>query len=153
MSEYLVFAGVALLEPHPGSGPIVAEDLTPLRNFARRGENRVLPGAPGRSSLPHLRDELNVTITWEVKGMRLHTGDPAPDPVVGVETNLEFYRSLFFDDGDAQTEHPVELHEYAGSTFAGALQVIDYAGVRTGPMTGTILTLFRIASGELTEVP
>lgn len=141
-TELLTFDG-ELLAPLA----IECEDLTGLRDFMMRGENRILPGAPGRRALDPVLDELDTTLTWKVRGRWRYDGDLQDDPIEGVAVNLEHYRALFFGGGG----HTISL-QYAGSVFTDSeVQVPNYAAARTGPFTATILTRFVIPPGELEE--
>lgn len=132
-------------------GPIVCEDLAPLRSFATRGANTLLPGAPGTSPNAPLMDELDVTLTWFVSGRFDPAGTPNADQEIGVEENLEHYRTLFTTGQDPATgEHDIVL-SFAASTFTAGAQLRDYAQARTGPTTARIITRLIIAAGELEE--
>lgn len=147
MSELLVFDGEEL------NGPIAAEDLSVLRAATFRGRNGLRPYVAG--SVPRKRwlDGLDQTIVFSVTARTDPDGTPHTDREVGLEQNLEHYRTLFTTGGDDDTsEHEVELH-YAGTVFAGMLQVDDYASVRTGPETARIVLRVAVAGGELLEVP
>ena len=145
MSELLVFDGESL------EGPIACEDLGLLRSVTMRGENLIIPGVVGTLPFAPRPHELNETLTWLVTGLTDWTGALNTDTEVGVEQNLEHYRSLLNSGGDSETGlHTVALH-YAGTVFVGGLQVREYAQTRTGPGTGTILTRVVIPATELTE--
>lgn len=138
--EALTFDGVLL------TGPIKCRDLSPLRDFAVRGSNRVFPGAAGQRSTTLVRDQLDRTFDWIVTGLTESDGTPYVDPATGVEQNLEFYRGLFTTGG----LHAVSL-SFAGSTFtASDVQVADYAQARTSWATATIITRLIVPSGQLT---
>lgn len=146
MSETLTWDGEEL------SGCIEGEDLGLLRNYMTRGRNRVLPGAPGTRSLPPVMDELDVSLVWSVNGRFAPiTGTPHADREVGVEQNLEHYRTLFTTGADPDGLHDVSL-AYAGTTFEGAAQLREYAQVRTGPTTARIITRLIVTAGQLDEV-
>lgn len=133
------------------SGPIEADDLGLLRAFATRGTNLTAHGAPGTRPYAPIPDELDTSIVWHVTGRFDHLGNPWGDQEVGVEKNLEHYRTLFTTGGDALTgEHNITL-AYAGTTFVGLAQLREYAAVRTGPGSARIITRVTIADGELTE--
>lgn len=141
MSEYLIFDGVTL------DGPIACEDLGIVRNVVTRGENRLLPLAVGARPLAPIRDQLSDTLTWFVRGTP-NVLDIPQDPEDGIVENTEFYRALFTSPGDAEGEHTIELH-LTDFVFDGTMQIVEYAQARTGPITATILTRFRIPSGQL----
>ncbi len=145
MNEFLTFDSVDLVRS------INALDLAPLRNWVTRYANVVMPGAAGTRPYPPVPDELDVDITWRLKGStHVLTGAPHSDKQVGVEINMEACRTLFKSNADATTgEHDVELH-FAGLVLTGDAQVLDYAQVRTGPFTAILITRLLIAAGELT---
>ncbi len=145
MSETLTWDGEEL------SGCIVCDDLSPLRAFATRGSNTLYPGRSGRTPNPVRRDQLDVTLAWTVTGRFDPDGLPHADREVGVEQNLEHYRTLFTTGADPDTgEHDISL-AYAASVFQGTAQLREYAPVRTGPGTATIITRLSIAAGILEE--
>lgn len=130
-------------------GPITCQSLSGLRDYAWRGENRILPKAPGRRRTTLILDQLDISLTWFVVGMTDYTGAPHTDPIEGVELNLEHYRALFYGGG----AHDISL-AWAGDTFTSDdVQVPNYAGVRTGPLTATIITRIVVCGGELEETP
>lgn len=132
-------------------GPIVCEDLSSLRNFATRGTNLVMHGAAGARPYVPILDQLDVTLVWAVTGRLTPAGAPHASQQVGVELNLEHYRTLFTTGGDAVTgEHDI-VYAFADTTFAGLAQLREYGQVRTGPGTARILTRLSIADGELAE--
>lgn len=143
MSEFLIFDGVTL------DGPIACEDLKILRTYVTRGSNLHLPHAAGARAYKPIRDELSETLTWFVRGY-IDPDGAAQEPEPGVVANLEFYRDLFTSGGDDRGQHDVELH-LSDFVFQGAMQIVEYAEPTTGPQTATILTRFRITSGELEE--
>jgi hypothetical protein len=145
VSQYLVFDTIPL------TGPIVPEELDPLRNLAYRWENLTMHGAEGTRPYAPIPDQLVEMITWKVTGRFDPAGTPHADREQGVEENLEYYRALFTAPGDAGTgEHDLELH-YAGTVYAGLCQVVNYGQSRTGPESGVIVTQFVIAATELVE--
>lgn len=137
--EALTFDSVLL------TGPIKCRDLSPLRDFAVRGSNRIFPGAPGQRATTLVRDQLDRTFDWLVTGVTEPDGTPYVDLTAGLEANLEYYRTLFTTGG----LHDISL-SFAGSTFTGECQVADYAQVRTSSITATIITRLVIPSGQLT---
>ena len=145
MSEHLIFNNVTL------DGPIAAEDLSQLRAVLKRGANDTLPYVDGDVSLPTRIAALDVTLTWFVTGRTDPNGTPYGDWEVGVEQNVEFYRTLFTTGADVETgEHEIDLHR-AGSVFTGFAQVKAFSAIRTGPSTQTLVTRMIVAAGELAE--
>lgn len=144
MTCTVIFDGVTL------DGPIECEDPSPLRDIDTRGANIPIAGVDGIIPVEHRPDELDRTLTWYVNGRIDPEGAAHPDREIGVEQNLEFYRDLFDPRGGAAGtgEYPIQL-EFAGATYAGTAQVIQYGQVRTGPTTATIITRLLIAAGEL----
>lgn len=143
MSEVLTWDGEEL------SGPITAEDLGLLRAYMTRGGNVTMNGAPGTRPYAPIMDQLDVTLVWSVTGRFDPDGDPHANQELGVEQNLEHYRTLFTTGGDALTgEHDIIL-AYAGGTYEGGAQLWDYAQIRTGPGTARIVTRLVVAAGEL----
>lgn len=144
MSEVLTWDAEEL------SGPITCEDLGLLRAFMVRGANLTMPGAVGTRPFAPVMDELDVTLVWSVDGRFAPvTGTPHADRGIGVESNLEHYRTLFTTGGDPTTgEHDISL-AYAGQTYEGGAQVWGYAPVRTGPTTARIVTRLVVAAGAL----
>lgn len=139
MNELLTWDGEEL------SGPIVCEDLSPLRNVAVRGTNVPIPGVAGSLRTPRRPDELDVTLVWMVSGRFDPDGDRHTSQDLGVELNLEHYRALFTTGADPDDgSHAVSL-AFAGQTFDGDAQLNDYAQRRTGPGTATILTRLVLA--------
>jgi hypothetical protein len=130
------------------TGAIKCDDETVLRNFARRGSNRILSGAPGQRQNALLLDQLDETLTFKIDGRVDYTGSPHSDMVAGLEENLEHYRALFLPD----VLHDISL-DYAGSTFTGEVQTPEYAHARTGPISGVAIVRFIILAGELDEAP
>lgn len=129
----------------PISGAIRCDDPLPLRNIVRRfAGNRLLPRASGRRRLSMLLDQVDETLTFKVNGLVDNTGAPNADPVTGVEANLEFYRALFLPD----IAHALTL-DYAGTSFAGEVQIPESSQVRTGPLSALIVARFVIPAGEL----
>lgn len=145
MNELLTWEGEAL------DGCIVSEDLSGLRSFMTRGSNRTFPGANGTRPLAPVLDELDTTLRFFVSGRFAPDGTPHADRQTGVEQNLEHYRTLFTTGADPDTgEHDIAL-DYAGTTYVGTAQVRDYAAVRTGDTTATILLRLVVPAGELSE--
>lgn len=123
---------------------IKCDDPTVLRNFVRRGENRVMPGADGRRRTALVLDQLDETLTFKVTGLTTPAGTPNVDMIVGVEENLEHYRTLFLPD----IAHAISL-TYAGDTFTGEAQIPESAQVRTGSFSAVIVARFVIYAGQL----
>lgn len=146
MTCLVVFDGVEL------TGPIECEDPGVLRDIDTRHRNRLLPKAPGTRPLEPIMDELDRTLAWSVTGRIDPNGTPHADREVGVEENLEFYRSLFDPRGGVAGTglYDIELR-FAGTSYVGSAQVEQYGQVRTGPTTARIITRLIIAAGELVE--
>jgi hypothetical protein len=143
MAEYLVFDGETL------DGPISCEDLSGLRAVVKKGSNPPHPYVDGVVPLATRLDSLDVTLSWSVVGRTDPSGTAHSNWETGVESNIEHYRSLFTEDPDADTgQHAVALH-YAGQVFEGYVQVRNFASVRTGPTTATLITRMEVAAGEL----
>lgn len=124
------------------TGPIRCEDPTVLRNFVRRGQNRILPRTPGRRATSLVLDQLDETLTFRVDGLHDHTGAVNADMETGLEENLEYYRAAF------QPTVTITL-DYAGDTFTGDAQIPEYAQARTGPISGVIIARVVIPAGQL----
>lgn len=143
MSETLTWDGEEL------SGPITCEDLGLLRRFVTRGANLTMNGAAGTRPYAPIRDELDVTLVWSVDGRFDPDGNPHADREVGVEQNLEHYRTLFTTGADPLTgEHDILL-AYAGQTYEAGAQLREIAPVRTGPTTARLVTRLIVADGQL----
>lgn len=127
--------------------PIKCDDPAVLRNFVRRGQNRIMPGATGTRRVTLILDQLDETLTFKVSGLTTSAGTPNADMVTGLEENLEHYRTLFLPD----IAHAVSL-SYAGDTFTGEAQIPESAQVRTGPLSAVIVARFVITAGELAPV-
>lgn len=145
MDEYLTWDGEVLQV----MGCITCEDLSSLRSYMTRGVNLTMPGAIGTRPYAPVLDQLDVSLVWPVRGLFAPDGSPHVDRQVGVELNLEHYRTVFTTGADPDTgEHDIIL-AYAGQTFTGGAQLREYAQVRIGPDDGRIVTRLTVASGEL----
>lgn len=134
------------------SGEITCEDLGVLRAFVTRGANLTMHGAPGTRPYAPIEDELDTTLVWSVTGRFDPDGTPHANQELGVELNLEHYRTVFTTGADPTTgEHDAVL-SYAGGTWEGGIQLKEYAPVRTGPGTAKIVTRVVVAAGHLTLV-
>lgn len=60
----------------------------------RGGENRVLPGSPGRHSLPRRVDQTVYQLPFHVCGAIDPDDDPYDDPVMGLTLNMAFLREF-----------------------------------------------------------
>lgn len=123
---------------------IKCEDPTVLRNFIRRGENRVMPGANGRRRVSLPLEQVDEPLTFKVTGLATPAGTPNADIITGLEENLEHYRTLFLPD----IVHDIVL-TYAGTTFTGEAQIPEYAQARTAPASAIVIARFVISAGQL----
>lgn len=150
LPEWLVLGG----EPF-ATHAIVHRDLLPLRGLARRGENRILAEVAGRKPYFHLRDELDVTLRWFVNGFHDPDGVPFADPLDGLETNLEHYRTFLEDAALDPVTGCVdaELH-LVGRTLTGEVQPLTWDPVReSGGATAQVLTRIIVPAGIWTVAP
>lgn len=89
-------------------------DYTNLRKRTKVGQNRPIPGTPGRLYVPQEFDETIVVLTWKINGKYEADGTPYSDSFDGVDlnhqvildniVNLNILRAVAFTD-----RHDVEF--------------------------------------------
>lgn len=124
------------------------EDLYPLLAENDRSDNEPLPYVDGTVPSFGWLDEVDVTLSWHVKGYWDPDGDPLDDPAEGLDLNLEHYRALFRDDVDADGTKPISLVT-AAFTRTGTMQCRRWVPVRHSPETATVVTRLIIPAGRL----
>lgn len=128
-------------------------DLLPLLGNVDRGDNRVLPGATGRRPFAGVRDEIDTTINWFCDGRVTYTGTPQA-PVAGLSINLEHYRALFMDSGDATTGLIAAVIHLPDRDVQASIQIRDWTPVwGRSPFMATVATRIIVPAGIWTTVP
>lgn len=85
------------------------------------GEDRIIPGNPGRLALPDEIDEAIVGLPFVIYGEQDLEGTPYADARVGLRTNLRYLRTnLFRPPGTADGTRPFEFHDLDGVTVETA---------------------------------
>lgn len=100
-------------------------DLLPLWAFpATRGGNVIVPGASGQRAYPRRIDETTYSLEMVIVGDVDQSGDPYDNPLVGLQTNLEYLWDNVVSPPDAPTAtRPAELDMPDGSTRSDDVQV------------------------------
>lgn len=126
-----------------------------LNNFvlwpspARRGENLLIPGAPGRIAFPKRKDETTVTLECLVIGDCDQSGTPHADKSAGLATNwMTVYTAL---DSMLDSNVGASLTLPNAVTLTGTVQVIEITPSSTemeGALNFTVDLI--LPDGELT---
>lgn len=122
--EYVTFAAAtpaAEVVSHTYGWKVL--DYTSLRRRTRVGENRAIPGAPGRLYVPREWDEQTVVLTWRITGDYDKDGVAYSDPLVGVDTNHQFILDNLVNRLESRAVTFTDRH---GVDFTGAAVVEDW---------------------------
>lgn len=132
---------------------IVHVDLLPLRAVATRGSNTPIPGIAGVVPNPRRTTEIDAVVEWRVRGSWTPNGAEHPDPVAGLDANLDYYAGLLFAAVDPATGLTAAKYHLAdGRVYKTELQPVAWDAQRTGPASASVLTRLIIPSGAWTEV-
>jgi hypothetical protein len=94
---------------------------------ARRGENRVIPGASGRRALPRRDDETNRTISLAIFGFERWDGESYPDPVAGLWENLAHLRANVLNQPlTLNTTRTAVIHRPDAPDLTATIQVLGF---------------------------
>lgn len=103
------------------------------------GDDRPIPGSPGRLGIAREYDELDVALRMVIYGDADLEGTPYADPRVGVRANAEYLRAnlLRAFPANADGTRPVTFHRLDGGTAVG--DVIPVAPLSLAPAGPTLL--------------
>lgn len=124
--EYVTFAAVGALDAVDTwkDGAWEGLNYTPwYRTGPVLGENRHIPGSPGRLVVAKELDQLSFTQQMRFKGRKSSAGVAHADPFVGVMANLRYFRKHVLD---YKASRSVTFHERDGTTTSGSVQVGDW---------------------------
>lgn len=151
--EYLSFDADS---PHPAialnTPAWKVTSYTALRKRTRVGENRPIPGAPGRLYVPREWDEQTVVLPMKINGRLDHEGDAHEDWFDGVDVNHQY---LLDHIVDVLAERDVTFHRRDGATFQGSVVVDEWEPSDVPKSGGTDLVSFltlKVMDGYLTQV-
>jgi hypothetical protein len=122
--ENLTFAAdspLAEVDSHTYGWKVV--DYTSLRRRTRVGENRPIPGSPGRLYVPREWDEQTVVLTFHINGRWDKDGTPYGDSVEGVDLNHQYLLDNIVNSLDLRA---VSFEDRHGATFEGNVVVEDW---------------------------
>lgn len=142
--EYVTFAAVGGFDAVDTWTPAwKGLNYTPwYRMGPRVGEDRVIPGAPGRLAVPREIDELRFSQQMRFDGRRTRAGAVNADPFAGVMVSFLYFRKHVLDYLSARS---ATLHERDGSTSTGTV-IIDGWEETVDPGSGgdIILLTFQV---------
>lgn len=124
LTEYLTFEAdspLAEVDSHTYGWKVI--DYTSLRRRTRVGEDRVIPGAPGRLYVPREWDEQTVVLTWKINGRYDKDGTPYSDPFEGVDLNHQYLLDNVVNSLDLRAVTFTDRH---AATFTGSVVVEDW---------------------------
>lgn len=114
------------------------------------GEDRHIPGLPGRLFMPREFDEGQVPLRIVVFGAADMEGTPYDDPREGVRANLRFLRANLLLPQDAL--RAVTFERLDGGEETGNVVVVPpFQPVMLGPSNARIMLNLLIPDGMLTE--
>lgn len=146
--EYLV------IDSEDVDGPdIIAEDLMGFRAAMYRGANLTMSGAVGQRPYAPILDALEVSVNFRINGFTSYSGTPSSDPQDTLDLNVEHYRALFCDGGDALTGEKDYTLVLPSRSLIAPVQCWDFSPVRTGPATATVVTRLIVAAGAMVLDP
>lgn len=122
--------------------------LSGLLTEGDRGENEPMPYADGEIAYYGFLSGIDDTFEWRINGFWTPAGAVNADVSDGLDDNLEFYRALFRDGGDAAGRKTVTLHT-GNRALGGLMQCRRWVPVRTGPGTMTVVTRLVVPAGRL----
>lgn len=102
------------------------------------GENRVIPGAPGRLEVDKELDELTFSQAMRFYGRKDKDGALHTDPFVGVMANFRYFRKHVLA---YKSPRSVTFHERDGTTTAGSVQVGDWTETVVEQAGGDLILL------------
>lgn len=115
------------------------------------GEDRHVPGAPGRLAVPREEDELVFGIPLNVYGFKDPAGVAYADARVGLRQNLRYLRTnLFRPPGTADGTRPFEFHELGGYVEGGDVIVAQGELGYGGPTLARVTIRVTVPAGLLT---
>lgn len=88
-----------------------------------RGENILIPFMEGRFTTGRTRDERSDSLQLLIVGTCDPTGEPTPDPHVGLEENVMWLNDNLFDYADVRYPLEVELTLPSGAKREGIIQI------------------------------
>jgi hypothetical protein len=119
--EWLTFESLGALDQVPTGTPAwMGLDYTGLRRLIRVGEDRVIPGAPGRLAVDRELDELVTTIPLRIRGNRDWEGNAYADTFLGLDLNHQYLRDNVLDVLDLRE---VTFHDRHGVEWTGEMFV------------------------------
>lgn len=126
-------------------------DYTPLRlRPPKLGENRHVPGRPGRLAVDKEWDELTVPLPIRIVGRADWEGDTYADPFEGVDTNHAYLQDNVID---VLTSRAITFHRRDGSVWTGEANDFQLTVGVDPQSAGDVLTgvlAFKIPDGFLT---
>lgn len=114
------------------------------------GDDRVVPGSPGRLAVLREEDERVVSLPMQFFGDANYAGTPYTDQRVGMRSNLAYFRTNIMRPGTAATR-AVTFHRLDGTTTeTGSVVVLPPLQVAlVGPMMARAVLTFVIPAGVL----
>lgn len=113
-----------------------------------RGENEAMPYADGEIAYYGYLSAIDDTFEWRINGFWTPAGVINADPYDGLDDNLEHYRALFRDGGDAAGRASIAYH-VGNRVLTGLMQCRRWTPVDTGPGTATVVTRLIVPAGRL----
>lgn len=115
------------------------------------GDDRPIPGSPGRLAVAREVDELVVALPLVVYGDRSYDDLPYADARIGVRANLDYLRTnVVLPPGTSTGTRPVTFHRLDGTTRAGPAVVLSPLSVAVaGPTSVRAVLRLVIPAGSL----
>lgn len=111
------------------------------------GENRAIPGVPGRLAMNREADQWAFTLRVTVFGQYDLEGNAYTDARVGVRSNLRFLRTNLFRPSGVR---PFEFYDLDGTGEDGDVQVVPpFQPVFAGPAAARLLLNVLVPASEL----
>lgn len=124
LTEYLTFAAdspFAEVDTHTYGWKVI--DYTSLRRRTRVGEDRVIPGSPGRLYVPREWDEQTAVLTFKIKGDFDKDGTAYSDSFEGVDENHQYLLDNVVNNLGLRS---VTFNVRDGGTWTGSVVVVDW---------------------------
>lgn len=151
-TEYLEFDAFDTIAAIPLNTPAwECESYADFYDITIVGNDRAIPGVPGRLFQPRELDEHQVTLRVTIFGFEDWEGTPYDDPRVGVRLNRLYLRdNLLLPQ---TTARPVTLYRLDGTTATGDVVVVPpFQPVMAGPAACRVTINLLVVAGVLTEL-
>lgn len=124
-------------------------DLSPLLDESDRDfEGDPMPYVDGEPVYVGYLTKLTANIDWLINGVWDPDGVVQANPANAVAENLEHYRALFRDGGDAVGRKDVELHT-GGRVLTGSMKTTRWTPVRRSSSFYVVVTQVVVGAGRL----